>query len=169
MKKHIGVAILLATVAVTLPSCATILGGAAENLTVTVEEAPANTEVTIIGLTNGERFTRRGATASLQLSRATDYQISVKAAGYHTEDVIIRRNIRNLFWLNLCCGGVVGMVVDFATNNMYEHDRTNVTMRLEAVRKSQFGDFSVLPVHFTNPENGAQCVIEVPAKKVDAQ
>lgn len=165
LRKPVLAALATALLVTSAAGCATILGGSPETLTISLEEPVSDAEIVITGLNNGERFVKRGPNTVVQLSRSTDYQITVKAAGYQTEDVIIRRNIRSLFWLNICCGGIVGLVVDYATGNMYEHDRTSVSVRLEPVRKSFYGDYSVIPLVFTNLTTHAQYVMEVKAVK----
>lgn len=158
--------ILALTAAVSATGCATMFGGGNSSLEVAVEEPRQDVEVRIVGLANGETITRRSSKFSVSLNRNSDYKIVVHSPRYQTEEVLVRRNIRTIFWGNLCCnGGILGFGIDFLTHNMWEHDKSTVNIRLEQERRSSTGDYSVLPILLANDHGHERMLIEAPILK----
>jgi hypothetical protein len=56
--------------------------------------------------------------------------VQIELAGYQSENIIIRREIAGWFWANIFLGGVVGMVIDYSTNNMWTHSPTIINLDL---------------------------------------
>lgn len=155
--------LLALTTAVALSGCATLIGGGNSRLNVAVEEPRQDVEVRIVGLSNGETITRRSSSFSVSLNRNSDYKVVVHSPTYITEEVVIRRNIRPHFWGNICCfGGILGLGIDFFTNNMWEHDRANVNVRLQKERRSENGQYSVLPILLTDDHGHERVILEAP-------
>lgn len=153
---------LSALLLLTTPGCATLFGGgSSETLIVNIENQPEDVKVVITGLSNGERLVQHQSSFTMPISRQTDYQITVSAPGFEESTVVLHRNVRALFWANFCLGGILGMGIDYVSNNMWEHDRINVSLELERVRKDKDGAL-VMPIVLTNLDNGERIVLEAP-------
>ncbi len=155
--------LILALTAVSMTGCATLIGGGNSRLDVAVEEPSQDVEVRIVGLSNGESITRRSSNFSVSLNRNSDYKITVHSPRYQTEEVLVRRNIRPMFWGNICCfGGILGLGIDYVTHNMWEHDKGTLNVRLEKERRSSTGAYSVLPILLANDHGHEQVLLEAP-------
>jgi len=76
-----------------------------------------------------ERITKTSP-CTVYLNKATDYSMKINLSGYESEEIPIRRTVTGWFWGNLLLGGVIGMVVDYSTSNMYEHNPTVINLDL---------------------------------------
>lgn len=147
--------------------CATMLGGGHSNLHVNVDEPRQDVEVRIQGA-NGELITQRSSDFRVTLSRGTDYTIKIRSPQYETEEVLLRRNLRGAFWANgllLLLGvvpGLVGFGVDFVTNNAWEHEKSQLNIRLEKARRTSDGRW-VVPVHLSGSDGST--MIEAPVEQ----
>ncbi|MBO9539602.1 hypothetical protein J7643_03315 [bacterium] len=148
-----------------LSGCASIMSGGQPMLNVEVDGPSGDDiQVTIIGLNNGERIVRSGSNFTVPLSRNSDYKVTVKAANYSTEETIIRRNIRPIFWANFCCApgygvGLFGFAMDYLTHNMWEPDHAQVAFSLARLKKDKSS--YVLPIELSNA-SGERFTIEAP-------
>ncbi len=155
--------LLALTAVVSSAGCATLIGGGNSRLDVAVEDPRQDVEVRIVGLANGETITRRATNFSVSLNRNSDYKITVHSPRYSTEEVLVRRNIRPIFWANFCCtSSIVGLGIDFVTNNMWEHDKNNVKIRLQKERQSSTGRYSVLPILLSDDHDHERVLLEAP-------
>lgn len=132
------------TTAVLTSGCATLIGGGSSELDVDVAEPRRDLEVRIENLSSGETIIQRQPEFSVSLSRASDYKVTVRSPLYRTQEVQIGRSIRPVFWLNVLNLGV-GMIVDAATSQMWQHRPQKVNIRLERARQGSNGDW-VLPI-----------------------
>jgi hypothetical protein len=57
-------------------------------------------------------------------------RVRVEADGYHPAVMLRSKNVNGWFWVNLCLGGIVGIVIDLATGNFREFDDTPVMINL---------------------------------------
>jgi hypothetical protein len=116
-------------------------------------------------LGSSEEITKYSNRFEIELSRGADYQISAKADGYYSEKMIIRRKIRPVFFTNCCLtpfwgiGALIGMGIDFASGNMWEHTDSSITVKLDRVRKDRKRG-AVLPIHLSY-KNGTREVVEL--------
>jgi hypothetical protein len=143
MSKHLLATVL--TTAVLSSGCATVLGGGASEFSMNVEEPRQDVEVRIEEAGNGETLIRRTPEFTVPLKRGSDYAITVRSPQYTTKEIRIGRNIRGLFWLNFLTVVPVGMIVDAATSNMWEHTPQKVNVRLEPARQGSNGEW-VVPI-----------------------
>ncbi len=97
--------------------CATLVDGGPTNLQ--ARSTPSGAQVVAEGLENGERMTGTTPT-SFTLDKGSDYQLTFSLAGYESEAVMVRRTVNGWFFGNFLLG-VIPMVVDAATNNIWSH------------------------------------------------
>jgi hypothetical protein len=57
-------------------------------------------------------------------------RIRVESDGYHPAVLLRSKSINGWFWVNICFGGLVGIVIDLATANHQSYDDTPVTINL---------------------------------------
>jgi hypothetical protein len=123
--RSVGVALLASFLAVGLASggCATIMAGGPDHVpvatnppgaTVIVDNMPVGTTPTVITL-NREH---------------SSGVIRLEMAGFAPITVVRAKNINGWFWVNLCFGGVVGIVVDLVTGDIKAFDDTPIVLGL---------------------------------------
>lgn len=130
--------------AIAASGCATLMGGGPSDLDVNVTEPRRDVEVRIENLATGETIIQRQPEFTVTLSRAADYQVTVRSPLYTTREIHIGRSIRPVFWLNVLNLGL-GMIVDAATSQMWQHGPQKVDVRLERARRGANGEW-VLPI-----------------------
>lgn len=117
--KKIGIMVVLVIfIGSILTGCATIVDG--NNNFISVNVNPENAKVTLAGINNGEKITKRGS-FQISLDRSTDYSLKVELPNYESEEIIIRRSINGWFWGNILIGGLIGMGIDLLSGNMWTH------------------------------------------------
>lgn len=121
------ICVLLASILVIVNGCASIFNGNASMLNIMTN--PENATVTIKGSQSGEKIVQH-TPCNITLNKGSDYMVKIEFAGYQSENIIIRREIAGWFWGNILLGGVIGMVIDYATNNMWTHAPTNINLDL---------------------------------------
>ncbi len=139
---------LLATAlatAVLSSGCATLIGGGASQFTVNVQEPRRDLEVRLEGIQSGETIIQRVPEFTVPLQRSSDYKVTIRSPLYKTKEIRIGRSIRPIFWLNFITVIPIGMIVDAATSNMWDHSPDKLNVRLEPARQSQNGEW-VVPV-----------------------
>lgn len=97
--------------------CATLVDGGPTNLQ--ARSTPSGADVTAEGLDNGERLTGTTPT-SFTLDKGSDYELTFSLDGYESEAVVVRRTVNGWFFGNFLLG-VIPMIVDAATNNIWSH------------------------------------------------
>jgi len=107
--------------------CASIFDGDTSILSIMTD--PKDATVTIKGSQSGEIITKH-TPCSISLNKGSDYMVSIELAGYRSENVMIRREISGWFWGNILLGGIIGMVIDYGTNNMWDHTPTVLNVDL---------------------------------------
>jgi hypothetical protein len=125
--KKVLVCLLLAIILVVANGCASIFNGNASMLNIMTN--PENATVTIKGSQSGEKIVQH-TPCNITLNKGSDYMVKIEFAGYQSENIIIRREIAGWFWGNILLGGVIGMVIDYSTNNMWTHSPTNINIDL---------------------------------------
>lgn len=82
---------------------------------VSINSDPSNATVKINGMVDV------GSTpAQVRLKRGETHIIEIKKEGYQDYKVITTNSITGWFWGNIICGGIIGIVIDAATGNMYD-------------------------------------------------
>jgi hypothetical protein len=109
---------LLAPLALLLTvGCATIVSGGPTALD--ARSTPAGARVVADGLSNGERLTGTTPT-TFTLDKGSDYELTFELQGFESETIVVRREVNGWFFGNFLLG-VVPMIVDAATNNVWSH------------------------------------------------
>jgi len=113
-----------------LTGCASIFSGNPSMLNIMTN--PENATVTIKGSQSGEKIIQH-TPCSISLNKSSDYMVNIELAGYQSDNIIIRREIAGWFWGNILLGGVIGMVIDYSTNNMWTHAPTAINLDLSKI------------------------------------
>jgi hypothetical protein len=100
-----------------LSSCASIVAGGPSILQ--TNSNPSGATVTAKGLNNGENLSGK-TPMSFTLDKSSDYELTFELEGYKSEVIVVRRTINGWFWGNFLLG-LVPMIIDAATNNMWQH------------------------------------------------
>ena len=109
--------VLMAEVAV-LVSCATIINGTSQDMTVNSEPSQAKVVITE---GPGGRTVFEGQTPMLcRLSRNSAYVVIITLPGYNEQKIYVAKELSMVFLGNLIIGGVPGMLVDVITGAMWD-------------------------------------------------
>jgi hypothetical protein len=127
INKKVLICLLLAIVLFIANGCASIFNGNSSMLNIMTN--PENATVTIKGSQSGEKIVEH-TPCNITLNKGSDYMVKINFAGYQSENIIITRGIAGWFWGNLLLGGVIGMVIDYSSNNMWQHTPTNINIDL---------------------------------------
>ncbi|MEX2500924.1 MAG: hypothetical protein WD336_01000 [Trueperaceae bacterium] len=118
--------------------CATIFAGGPSTLE--ARSTPSGAHVTAIGISNGERMT--GTTPThFTLSKTSDYELTFELAGFVSETVMVRRTVNGWFFGNFLLG-VVPMVIDAATSNMWSHTLQVASVDFANASRNPDGSFT---------------------------
>jgi hypothetical protein len=106
-----------AIILVSLISCSTIVN--TEKQQVKINSSP---EKAIVKITNpgGIEVFNGETPVDTKLKRKFDYIVDISLPGYKSEKIQITKGFEPLFLGNLLCGGLVGMIIDFATGAVYK-------------------------------------------------
>ena len=119
-----------------LPSCATIVKGTTESIS--VASNPTNADVTVDGLS-------RGLTPlSLELRRKRDHLVTIQKEGYQPQSIPVFKSIGGAVWGNILAGGLIGWGVDAASGAQYNLDPTNINVNLVATTDESRGNEEAL-------------------------
>lgn len=118
------------TIVLLITGCASIFSGGPSWLS--VETNPSNVQIKLYGIQNGETITKT-TPCRVELNRNSDYKVVVETPHYKSDEVIIRRKIQGWFWGNILLGGIVGMVIDGASGNIWDHNQHLLTMDLQKI------------------------------------
>ena len=117
--------ILLALMVV---SCSSIINGTKDKVSVTT-----NPDATVvIKSTSGLEFYNGSAPVEIELPKKNEYTVSIKLEGYKEEQIIITKSLEGWYIGNICCGGLVGLVIDAVDGAMWklEPNKINITMKV---------------------------------------
>ena len=109
-------------------SCSSIINGTSDKVSVTTDP---NANV-IIKSTDGLEFYNGSAPVEVKLPKKKEYTVSIKLDGYKEEQVVITKSLEGWYWGNICCGGLVGLVIDAVDGAMWklEPNKINITMKV---------------------------------------
>lgn len=118
---------LAIVIALVLVGCATIFKGSTQD--VSFNSFPGKASVSVKTLTGVEVFS--GETpATVKLPKKAEYVVTMNLKGYKETKVQLTQSLQGWFWGNLICGGVVGMVIDWATGAMWDLEPGQVSVTL---------------------------------------
>jgi predicted small secreted protein len=133
MKKQLTIllAFVLVFISVLLTSCASIMHGTDQE--VSVSSTPEGASVSIKTL--GGIDVLEGTTPFIaNLEREDDYRVVVSKEGYEDNEVILKNTLTGWFWGNLLCGGVIGIIIDFSNGAAYELEPDAIHVDLVEVK-----------------------------------
>lgn len=110
-----------------LMGCATIFKGSSQDIG--INSNPQKATVKVKSMAGVEVFS--GTTpATVKLPKKKEYIVTIDMQGYKTSTVQITQTMEGWFWGNLICGGVLGMVIDYATGAMWNLEPEQVSVSL---------------------------------------
>jgi hypothetical protein len=122
MLKKFFACLIAASCAFSSVSCATIVSGRTQKVPVTT--VPDGATVTM------DTATQKSPATMLLDRRQPFYVIKIEKEGYKTVTVTLKRGNNGWLWGNILFGGVIGLVIDFATNSAYKFTPQGVNMTL---------------------------------------
>lgn len=130
MKKKIPKILTGLVVVLLITGCASIFSGGPSWLA--IETNPANVQIKISGIQNGEKITRI-TPCKVELKRNSDYKVVVRTPHYQSDEVIITRHIQGWFWGNffIPIASPVGLVIDLVSDNFWDHNQHLLTLDLQ--------------------------------------
>jgi len=138
VKKLIIISIL--TLSLFFMSCATIVTGTSQN--VSIQSEPGGATIKINGFDMGKTPT------VLKLSSKKEHPISIELEGYETYNTVITNNVSGWLIGNLLLGGIPGLIIDVATGGMYVLNTEQINAELQ---KNKHGSIKL--------ENGETCLL----------
>jgi len=114
--------VALVTGALMLSSCATIVNGRTQPVTVMSE--PPGAQVKIDNIPVGTTPT------TMELKRGDVHQVTIEKDGYVLDNEAVSQSTSGWFAGNILLGGIVGMIVDYSTGAMYNLNPTNISPAL---------------------------------------
>ena len=112
--------VLVTALLLLLSGCATMFNPGPTNFTAT--STPSGATVEVFALRTNETFTQV-TPATFTLDKGSDYRLTFELAGYRSEEVVVRRDVNGWFFASLVFT-LVGAVVDYATDSMWDHTMT---------------------------------------------
>jgi len=164
MKKYLIVLVsfvLVVVMAFVITGCASIVAGGPSVLN--VNTVPKDVKVTIVGLGNGETLSQN-TPCIFTLNKNSDYKVTLEYQGYKSEEMVIRRGINGWFWGNILFGGIVGMVIDGVTQNMWDHNLHALNIEMQKISETGVLPDKIVvdyPVTVTH-EDGSTSVVYMP-------
>ncbi|UCB51886.1 MAG: PEGA domain-containing protein [Candidatus Zixiibacteriota bacterium] len=111
----------------TFLTCATIMHGTKQD--VSISSSPDQAEVEV--MTAGGVVVFTGNTpVTTKLQRKHEYDVFINLAGYQEAKVHISKEFDSIYLGNILCGGIIGMIIDAANGamNKLEPDVISVTL-----------------------------------------
>lgn len=109
-------------------SCATILHGTKEKMS--VDSDPIDAQITVETVGGVEVYT--GYTpAKFTLEKKHEYNVIVKLDGYKEEKIFVSKKFDAVTLGNIICGGVIGIIVDAANGAMYQLRPNTIVVNLQ--------------------------------------
>jgi hypothetical protein len=106
-------------------SCATIFSG--NNDEVVINSEPKNAEVYVNG-------TFRGKTPmKIDLKRGKSHHIEIKVKDYESYIITTDKSFNGLVIGNILCGGLIGLIIDFASGCAWNVDPNIIVAKLKKV------------------------------------
>ncbi len=103
-----------------LTGCATVMMGGPSWLA--IETDPEQVLIRLEGVQNKE-VVQRYAPFRIQLDKSSDYRLTIQTPGYVSDEIMINRHINGWTFGNLLTIVPIGFVVDFMTDNMWDHNK----------------------------------------------
>jgi len=112
--------VLVIALSLLVSGCATLFNSGPTNFTATSN--PSGATVEVFALRTNESFTRI-TPATFTLDKGSDYRLTFELEGYRSEEIVVRRDVNGWFFASLLFT-LVGTIVDYATDSMWDHTMT---------------------------------------------
>ncbi len=122
--------------------CATIFKGTTQDIS--VKSTPDKATVTIKTMAGMETFS--GTTpVTAKLAKKYAYIATIKMDGYKETTIQISQSLEGWFIGNVLCGGILGMIIDFANGAMWklEPESINITLATAYIDGSETQTYAV--------------------------
>lgn len=124
MKKFI-LLIGIGIIPLILTSCATILSGTSQSIT--IDSNPKGAQVYIDGVKYGKTPT----TISIKKPGLNEKYAELRLEGYESRTIILSKSLDGTTFLNILIGGIIGLGVDMASGAINKYDRSNYNVDLD--------------------------------------
>lgn len=104
-------------------SCATIVGGTSQ--TVSIDANVKGAEVIV----NGALVGQTPFAGSIKRGKSTS--VTVKKAGYRPKTIVLNTEVEPIFWGNIIVGGFFGSTTDLSTEAMYKYTPASINLDLD--------------------------------------
>lgn len=115
--------IFLVSLASWITSCATVVGGTSQ--TVSIDSNVKGADVVVNGAMVGQ------TPFAGSISRGKSTSVTIRKEGYRSKTVILNTEVEPIFWGNIIVGGVFGSTTDLASEAMYKYTPASITIELE--------------------------------------
>jgi len=131
-KRILFAALIVFCLAIFYFSCASIIHGTKQSITINSTPTQAVFEVK----TEGGAIVFHGYTpATVSLDRKNAYDVTIYLDGYQPASLHISKNFDPIFLGNILLGGIIGMVVDYAKGAMYKLSPETINIMLITASK----------------------------------
>ena len=160
--KEFWVAVLCFVCIVGLISCSTIMTGSKKEIG--ISSTPTNANV-VIKSTKDMEFFNGKTPATVKLPKKNEYFVTISLDGYKEETVNITKDgIAGWFWVNILCGGIIGIIVDVSTGAINNLAPDEISVSLETAHLSDQKK-SIFVVFHALDSGGQLRVLRVPLVK----
>ncbi len=159
MNRHVRTALALTSL-LTLPACASILGGGTSQ-SVNLQSTPSDASF-VVKSSSGIEMSSGSGNQSVRLPRKNEYQIEVRAPGYQSKNVAITKSLNGWVWGNLVVGWVIGFAIDFIGGAAYKLEPSLVSVSLDKSR----GDDAAATAHSYLRDEKGKVIREVTTELV---
>ena len=109
-------------------SCATIMTGTKQDISVNSDPVGAK----IIITTSGGVPVNSGRTpATFSLKKGKEYRVKIEMDGYRDQEMFISKDFNMYVAGNLICGGPLGLVIDFVSGALWNLDPEEIYVSLD--------------------------------------
>ena len=132
--------VVLPVVALALVAgCATIFNGTMQN--VTVKSTPDAAKVVVTTMPGDVSVFEGQTPATFRISKTKEYQVAVAMDGYKpSKSLVSHDGVEGWFFGNLICGGLVGMIIDYADGAMWKLSPDQIQVSLQTAHIPGGGD-----------------------------
>jgi len=114
-------------VAIIFAGCATIFKGTTQDIS--ISSSPDKAIVTIKTMAGVQVFSA-ATPVTAKLGKKYAYIATIKLAGYTESTIQISQSMDGWFIGNLLCGGIIGMIIDYANGAMWDLQPESISVSL---------------------------------------
>lgn len=159
MKKFAALSIFLLLLFIT--GCATIFNGTSEE--VSIQSNPEKAKIVVKNHLGVEIFNGK-TPAVVKLPSKREYIISISLEGYNEATVPVTQSFNGLFLGNIFCGGIIGMIIDYANGAMWDLEPEAINISLVSAVAKDSGE-QTYAVFRAMDDNGEIRTLVVPMIK----